>query len=365
MKNAKDEQFMHRAIELALKGWGNTSPNPIVGAVLVKRGRIVGEGYHRRAGEAHAEVNAIRKAKLETKGATLYVTLEPCCHQGLTPPCIDRIISSGIKRVVIGMQDPNPVVNGRGIRALRNVGIKVTVGVLRDACREINQPYETSVIKGRPFVILKAALSLDGKIATLTGESKWITCEECRGFVHRIRSGVDAIIVGRGTIVADDPLLTTRIDGKSRAGVVVVLDEKMDLPKDSRIFGRKAGELILATAIDAPKDRVKWAKDKGYDVILCPYSSEKRISLHHLLHELNKRRIMSILIEGGGETYGDFVKNRLADHVVLCIAPKIIGGEGINAFPNQDIRNMNDVIRLKEMTFRKLGDDFVIEGRLE
>lgn len=365
MTRNDDEKFMKHAVELALKGWGTTSPNPLVGAVVVKGGRIVGEGYHRRAGLPHAEVNALRRAGRRAKDATLYVTLEPCCHQGRTPPCVDRIVEAGVREVVMGTLDPNPVVNGRGVRALRRAGVRVRTGVLRDACREINRPYEMSVVEGRPFVILKAAVSLDGKIATPEGESRWITGKECRSFVHRLRSGVDAIVVGRGTIIADDPSLTVRVPGKrARSKIVVVLDETLDLPQDAKIFTRAPGELILATTSAAPSERMAWAKEKGYDVIVCPRDKHNRVSLHYLLAELNKRRIVTALIEGGGETFGDFMLQRLVDHVVICIAPKIIGGEGKDVFPRLSIPRIEDALQLTDVTLRTFGDDVVVEGRL-
>ena len=347
---------MHRALELALRGWGTTSPNPMVGAVIVKSNRIVAEGYHHKAGSAHAEVNALRKAGKRAKGATMYVTLEPCCYHGRTPACTDAIREAGIKHVVIGTKDPNPPVNGNGIRTLKRAGIKVQTGVMKDACRDINLPYETFVTKNRPFVILKAALSLDGKIATAKGESKWITDKECRNYVHQIRSGVDAILVGGGTIRADNPSLTVRISGKKHdVKPVVVLDEKLDLPKMAGIFTRRPHELILATTNKAPKSRIKWATGQGYDVIVFK-------SMKHLLEELADRDIVKLLVEGGGHTYTSFIKAKTVDHMVACIAPKLIGGEGHNMLPGINSKSMKDILHLDHLTACAFGEDIVLEG---
>jgi len=343
--SARDEKYMHRALELALKGWGRTSPNPMVGAVIVKGNRIVGEGYHHKAGSPHAEVNALREAGKKANGATMYVTLEPCCFHGRTPACTDAIREAGIKQVIIGTKDPNPPVNGNGIRTLKRAGIKVHTGVLKDVCRDINLPYETFVTKNRPFVILKAALSLDGKIATAKGESKWITSKECRNYVHQIRSGVDAILVGGGTIRSDNPSLTVRLPGKKHdVKQVVVLDDKLDLPKMASIFTRRPEEL-----------RIAWAEDQGYDVIVFK-------SMKHLLEELAARDIVKLLVEGGGETYSSFIRARAVDHLVACIAPKLIGGEGRNMLPGITAKSMKEILHLEHLTSCAFGEDIVLEG---
>lgn len=356
MTKSLDEKYMKRALALALKGWGKTSPNPMVGAVIVKDNRIIGEGYHHKAGSPHAEVNALHKAGKKAKGATMYVTLEPCCFHGRTPACTDAIREAGIKQVVIGTKDPNPPVNGNGIRTLKRAGIKVQTGILKDACRDINLPYETFVTKSRPFVILKAALSLDGKIATAKGESKWITNKECRNYVHQIRSGVDAILVGGGTIRADNPSLTVRLPGKKHdVKPIVVLDEKLDLPKMAGIFTRRPEGLILATTDKAPKSRINWATDQGYDVIVFK-------SMKHLLEELAARDIVKLLVEGGGETYSSFIKARAVDHLVACIAPKLIGGEGRNMLPGINPKSMKEVLHLEHPIACTFGDDIVVEG---
>jgi len=353
-KNA--EHYMHRALELALKGWGMTSPNPMVGAVIVKGDRIIGEGYHHKAGSPHAEVNALRKAGKKAKGATIYVTLEPCCYHGRTPACTDAICEAGIKRVIIGTRDPNPPVNGNGIRTLKRAGIKVQTGVLKDACHDINLPYETFVTKNRPFVILKAALSLDGKIATAKGDSKWITNKLTRAYAHQIRSGSDAILVGGGTIRADNPALTVRLPGKKHdVKPVVVLDGTLNLPRMAGIFTRRPGELILATTKRAPKSRITWAVNQGYDVIVFK-------SMKHLLEELAKRDIVKLLVEGGGETYASFIKAKAVDHLVACIAPKLIGGEGRNMLPGINPKSMKDILNLEHLTACTFGEDIVIEG---
>lgn len=359
----RDEHYMQRAIELALKGWGKTSPNPLVGAVVVKGSRVIGEGYHRKAGTPHAEIHAIRQAGGGAQGATLYVTLEPCCHRGRTPPCVERIIKAGVTRVVIGTLDPNPIVHRNGARALRRAGITVRTGVLRDACREINHWYETALANGRPFVMLKVAMSMDGKIATFGGASRWITGGECRAFVHRLRAGSDAVVVGRGTVVADDPQLTVRLPGRRpRAGLAIVLDEDLSIPDASRVLKRPKGSLIFATTDAASDHRIEEIRDRGFDVIVCPHNRRGHISLPHLMRDLYKRRIISVLVEGGGETFADFIRQDLVDHVVLCIAPRIIGGEGRDAFPGIRIELLDDAISLGDFSLRRFGGDVVVEG---
>lgn len=363
MTRAHDENLMKRAIELALRGWGKTSPNPLVGAMVVKGGRVVGEGYHRRAGTPHAEVHALKEAGKRARGADLYVTLEPCCHHGRTPPCTERIIDAGVKRVVIGMHDPNPEVNGRGIRELKEAGIKVDVGILRHACQEINRPYETYVTQKRPFVILKAAVTLDGKIATADGESKWITGDACRDYVHRLRSGVDAIVVGGGTVRRDDPRLSIRVKGKKeRAGRVVLVDEKLNVPVESKLIKRKPGELIIATTDVAPSAHVDRMKSFGHDVIVCRRNGNGYVALDHLMNELYRRGVTSILVEGGGEVFSDFLSEGLVDHVIACVAPKFIGGSGKDMLPGISIKGINHALQLKDVTVKSFDDDIVIEG---
>ncbi len=257
MMKHKDEHFMARAVELARKGYGTTSPNPMVGAVVVKSGRVVGEGYHRRAGTPHAERHALRQAGTRARGATLYVTLEPCCHQGRTPPCVDAIVDARISRVVVGTRDPNPLVNGRGITALKRAGIAVSTGVRRDDCQALNRPYEKLITQGTPYVILKAALSLDGKIATAAGASQWITSSATRRYVHELRRGVDAVMIGAGTLTCDDPALTARRGGTCvKIPHAIVLDETLASPDDAQLFSRAPGTLTVATTARASAEKI-------------------------------------------------------------------------------------------------------------
>ena len=361
----EDEKFMRRAIELALRGKGYTSPNPIVGGVVVKNGKVVGEGYHRKAGAFHAEVMALKNAGRKSVGADLYVTLEPCCHYGKTPPCSEAIIESKVKRVIIGTRDPNPLVKGRGVKALKGAHLKVTEGVLRDECRRLNAPYDKWIVSGVPFVILKAALSLDGKISTARGESKWITNNECRQYVHHLRSSCDAILVGRGTVIKDNPRLNVRLSGKKiNPKLAIVLDEDLSLSPTSKLFRRRKGELIIATTSRSPLKKRKYFERKGHQVLLCRSSSEGRVFLPHLLQLLGSLGINSLLVEGGGKVFADFMKRNLADKVVACIAPKIIGGKGRDWLPGYSIADLKSAFNLENVDIRVFKDNVVIEGEV-
>jgi diaminohydroxyphosphoribosylaminopyrimidine deaminase/5-amino-6-(5-phosphoribosylamino)uracil reductase len=360
-----DEQFMRRAIELATKGKGMTSPNPIVGAVVVKNGKIVGEGYHKRAGTPHAEIVALRRAGIKAHGADLYVTLEPCCHYGRTPPCCDAIIASGIKRVIVGMRDPNPLVNGKGISFLKTKGIDVIQGVLEEEYGHLNKAYQKWIVSGIPYVTMKAALSLDGKIATTSGESKWITNEACRRYVHHLRSLHDAIVVGVNTVRHDNPELTVRLPGKDEKKLAVILDEKLDVPPSSKLFRRKPKQLIIATTSRAPKRRRAQFEKMGHQILLCRSTSRGYIFLPHLLLQLGAQGITSLMVEGGGEVFSDFFNRGLVDRIVACIAPKIIGGKGRDWLPNVSIEKLKSAPHLSDMDIKIFGDNVVIEGYMK
>jgi len=358
-----DETFMRRALELAVKGQGRTSPNPVVGAVIVKSGKIVGEGYHKRAGDAHAEIVALRKAGSKARGADLYITLEPCCHYGRTPPCCDAIIKSGIKRVIVGLRDPNPLVSGRGIGILKNHKISVSEGVLKMECEKNNRSYLKWIVSGVPYVTLKVALSLDGKIATKSGDSKWITNESCRRYVHELRDKADAILVGAKTAIRDNPKLTVRFPGLAPKGkLAVVLDEKLRLPFKSELFGRKRSGLIVATTLRAPKSRIREFEKRGHKVLMCRSTSEGYVFLPHLLEQLGSSGVTSVLVEGGGEVYSDFLKRGLVDRIVACIAPKVIGREGKEWLPGIAINNLKSVFQLHDVNVKVFGDNVVVEG---
>lgn len=355
---------MRRAIDLALAGLGKTSPNPAVGAVVVKNGRVAGEGYHRKAGGPHAEIAALRRAGKKARGADLYVTLEPCCHYGKTPPCSDAIIASGVRRVIIGTRDPNPLVNGKGIKILKSGGIKVAEGVLKKECADINRAYNKWVASGIPYVTMKVALSLDGKIGMQSGESKWITNEMCRGYVHSLRSSHDAVLVGSGTAYLDNPKLTVRFPGKSLPKLAIVLDEKLILQKKSNLFKRKPGSLIVATTSRAPSSKVVELKKRGHDVLLCRATAEGLVFLPHLLGKLGAMGITSVLVEGGGKVFSDFLRRNLADRLVVCIAPKIIGGKGRDWLPLYSVEKLKDALNLCDVGIKTFGDNVVIEGNL-
>jgi len=361
-----DAHWMNLALEEARKGVGKTAPNPPVGAVIVKNGRVIGEGYHRRAGTPHAECHALREAGARARGATLYVTLEPCCHQGRTPPCVDAIVDAKIARVVVGMRDPNPLVNGRGNAALKRAGIAVSTGVRRDECQALNRPYEKLITQGVPYVILKAALSLDGKIATATGVSKWITRAASRKYVHELRRGVDAVMIGAGTLTCDDPALTARRGNTCvKTPRAVVLDETLVSSDDARLFSRAPGELTVATTARAPAEKIEALRMRGHEVIVCAQDTHGRVALRDLMRALGARGVMSVLVEGGGEVFASVIAERLADRVVACVAPTFIGGEGKNMLPGMSIGTMDEAVHLEDVTIRTLGRDVVIEGNLK
>ena len=357
-----EEALLLRTFELASYARGRTSPNPMVGAVIVQNGRIVGEGYHRRAGLPHAEIEALRAAGELARGATLYVNLEPCCHSGRTGPCTEAIIAAGIKRVVAAMADPNPLVAGRGFARLKEAGVEVTSGILEKEARRLNEAFIKYITIRKPFVTLKAAMSLDGKIATVTGESKWITGEEAREYVHRLRDASDAVIVGIGTILKDDPSLTTRLPEGGRDPMRLILDSRARIPLEARVLNLKS-EAPTAVAVTemAPPERVAAIKRAGAEVLVC--GPGPRVDLDCLLAELAQREVVSILVEGGGTVNAGFVLQRLVDKVVWFIAPLIVGGrEAPGPVGGSGIRNLSKAIRLTDITFKEYGADLCVEG---
>ena len=352
-----DETHMRRALELAARGKGRTSPNPVVGCVVVRDGCVIGEGYHERAGEPHAEVNAIQAAKGDVEGATLYVSLEPCCHQGRTPPCTDFIIRHRPARVVVAMHDPNPRVCGEGIFALRQAGIRVDVGVLEEDAGHLNEAFVKFITRGLPFVITKCGMSLDGKIATRTGESRWITGEASRRLVHELRNEVDAILVGSRTVMMDDPSLTTRLDERDvKDPVRVIVDADQYLDMDRRVFQIKSG---APTWVAVPDDRTF----EGADEVLRIPSGKGGLDLTLLMKELAARDIVTVLIEGGGTTLASAFESSIVDKVMFFVAPKIIGGQhAVTAVEGDGVARMADVIRLERMNARPIGEDILIEA---
>ena len=357
---------MRLALDLARKAEGKTSPNPVVGAVIVKSGKIIAKGYHKKAGSPHAEIIALRKAGRKSIGADLYVNLEPCCHHGKTPPCTEAIIAAGIKRVVLGIRDPNPLVRGKGIRFLKKQGIEVDVGILKRDCKEVNETFIKYITTGRPWVILKSALSLDGKVATLTGDSRWISGPKAREYAHQLRSKVDAVLVGAETVRVDDPRLTVRLNKKGiRNPVRVVVAGKQPIPVSSKIFNNALRErVICATTASQSLSQKKKLQLKGVELLSMKYK-RKKVDLSLLMDKLGKMGITSIMIEGGAEISGDALKEKIVDKVIYFIAPKIIGGKRApGPVGGQGISKLKDFIQLKDMSVAKLGDDFVIEAKI-
>jgi diaminohydroxyphosphoribosylaminopyrimidine deaminase / 5-amino-6-(5-phosphoribosylamino)uracil reductase len=361
-----DQYYMNLALDLARKSEGQTNPNPLVGAVIVKSGKVVAKGYHEKAGLPHAEAIALNKAGTKARGADLYVNLEPCCHHGRTPPCTEAIISAGIKRVILGIRDPNRLVNGRGIRFLRKQGVEVVIGVLRRDCHKINEHFIKYITTGRPWVILKSAASLDGKIATRTGDSKWITGSKARAYAHRLRSRVDAILVGAETVRMDDPQLTVRPKKKSmRNPVRIIVSGKGSISTSAKIFNNAHKERVIYVAnASLPLVRKKKLQKIGVEVLLVKYR-KKKVDLPLLMDALGKMKITSIMIEGGSEISGNALKEKLVDKLIYFLAPKIIGGKNApGPVGGQGISRIEDFIEVKEISIEKLGNDFVIEGNI-
>lgn len=360
----KEEKYMRMALSLAKKGYGTTSPNPMVGAVLLKGKNIVGRGYHKKAGLAHAEVAAINDAKDEAAGSTLYVNLEPCVHFGRTPPCTDAIKNAGIKKVVIAMLDPNPEVSGKGVEVLRKAGISVKTGVLEDEARRLNEAFIVYMEKKRPFFIMKSAISLDGKIATKTCDSKWISNEESRKYTNKIRAVMDGIMVGINTVITDNPLLIPKILKVKRYPVRIILDSKLRIPLASDIV--KTAEkykTLIFTSEDSRADKEARLKSLGVDVVRVAKEESGRVSLRHVCEELYKREIVTVFVEGGGETNSGLLREGLIDKFMLFYAPIFIGGKGaLNLIGGKGIDFLKDAQRVKISAIRRFKDDICIEG---
>jgi len=359
-----DERYMEYALELAEKGSGFTNPNPLVGAVIVKDGRIVGQGYHQYYGGPHAEVNAFENANEDVEGATMYVTLEPCSHYGKTPPCVDAIVERGIKRVVIGMEDPNPLVSGRGVKILQEEGIEVVTGILEDRCIIQNEIFIKYITTKKPFCIFKSAMTLDGKISTRTGDSRWVSGEESREHVHRLRQRVAGILVGVGTAIADDPMLTTRLEGEETKNPIrIIVDSRGKLPTKSKIV-ETSGQVrtILVTTDLAPEEKLEALADRGLEIIKSP-AKEGRVDISHTLSRLGEMGIDSILVEGGSTIGYSFLEEGLIDKVLFFIAPKLIGGdESKTPLGGKGINLMKDAIDLERVEIRMFGKDILVTG---
>ena len=360
---SNDEKYMRLTIELAEKAKGRTSPNPMVGAVIVKDGEIVGRGYHQKAGTPHAEIHAIEDAGEKAKDATIYVSLEPCSHYGRTPPCTQAIINAGLSRVVMAMTDPNPRVDGGGKAILESHGIEVTTGILENEARKLNEFFIKYITTKLPFVIMKTAMTLDGKIATHSGKSKWITSEGSRRLVHLIRNEVDAVMVGIGTLIKDDPSLTTRLpDGEGRDAIRIILDRHARILLDSKVLNQESdARTIVAVTSSAPEDKIEQIKQKA-EVIVIP-EKDGRVDLLELMKKLGQMEITSVMIEGGAEVNASALRAGIVDRVMFFIAPKIFGGSDAPSPVGGDgVDEPDDAILLKDISVEQIGEDLLVTG---
>ncbi|MBZ0159981.1 MAG: bifunctional diaminohydroxyphosphoribosylaminopyrimidine deaminase/5-amino-6-(5-phosphoribosylamino)uracil reductase RibD [bacterium] len=363
MFSPDDELFMRRALSLAVKGRGRTSPNPLVGAVVVRDGCIISEGYHARAGGPHAEVVALEGTAGAVHGADLYVTLEPCCHHGRTPPCTARIIQAGIRRVVIPTFDPNPLVSGRGVQTLRAAGILVESGLLSEEAANLNETFTKFMTYRTPFVILKAAVSLDGKIATRTGDARWISGEQSREYVHGMRDQVDAVIVGMGTVRRDNPKLTTRLSEGGHDPIRVIVDGLGLLPLDAQVFQTGVdSQTWVAVAADTTSERIDTLERRGLAVLEAG-GSHGRVCLKHLLKRLGEREVTSVMIEGGEGIFTSAIEEGIVDKFLLFVAPLLVGGKTApSLFGGAGVEEIGQALRLSRLRIGQLGEDLLIEG---
>ena len=360
---SNDTTYMKRALTLARKGIGKTSPNPAVGCVIVKNGVIVGEGWHKKAGGPHAEIHALTMAGAAARGSDVYVTLEPCCHSGKTPPCSDALIQAGVRRVVAGMHDPNPRVSGGGLAALEQAGIETSCGLLEQACRAINLPFLKHITTGRPYVTYKCAMTLDGNIATITGESRWISCEESRTYVHRMRARMDAVMVGVDTVIADNPQLTVR-HVRGRNPLRVIVDTRLRTPESVLVLSRPlSSKTIIATTESNPRVHLRYLK-QGATILVCD-EFDGRVSMMDLLQKLGTTGVQSLLLEGGSRLAGDMLQHGLIDELVFFVAPKIIGNNGFAPFTLQGITSMTQAVKLEFTDVCRIGSDIVVTARPE
>lgn len=359
-----DTKFMREALRLARKGLGRTSPNPAVGAVIVRNDNIIARAYHRGAGLPHAEAEVLTKLGGKASGDTLYVTLEPCTHYGRTPPCTEAILRSGLARVVVGMEDPNPDVSGGGCEVLRKNGVEVETCVLEKECLRLNEAFVKFVTSRRPFIIVKSALTIDGWTATITGHSKWITNDKSRQFVHRLRDRVDAVMVGIGTVLADDPFLTTRLKhGRCKDPLRIVVDTNLKTPLNAKILNHNPStKTLVAVGPDvASEDRARF-EEKGASILICPIR-DGRINLGALMDILAEMSVTSLLVEGGASIIGSLLRERLVDKFYIFRAPKILGGDdGVPMAAGPGPKRMNQCLALKDIQVRRFGQDILTVG---
>lgn len=362
---SRDERYMVRALELARMGEGRTRPNPAVGAVIVRGDEVIGEGYHPQAGEPHAEIFALRQANERARGAELFVTLEPCSHHGRTAPCVEAVLAAGIRRVCIGTGDPNPKVAGRGIARLQDAGVDVRVGVLEADCRQLIAPFAKHVTTGLPFVVLKSAVTLDGRTATVSGDSRWITGAESRAWVHHLRNRLDAVMVGVGTLLRDDPLLTTRLPKGGRDATRIVVDSRLRIPETAAMLGVvSSAPTIIATTAAAPAEKIARLQARGAQVMIAAASAEG-VDLQDLLRRLGDSGIQSILLEGGNILNASALQAGLIDRAMIFIAPLLLGsGDAPGIFAGRGPERLAEALRLTDIRVRRFGDDTLIEGEV-
>ena len=357
-----DEQMMARAISLARNGLGRTSPNPLVGAVIVRDGRIVAEGWHRKAGTPHAEIHALNMAGELARGATVYVSLEPCAHYGRTGPCARALVEAGVSRVVVAMTDPNPKVAGKGIAILQEAGIEVTTGVLEQEARQLNEVFLKWMTTGLPFVALKTAMTLDGKIATAAGQSQWITNEASRYETHRLRDIYDGILVGINTALSDNPSLTTRLkEYQGRNPVRIVVDSRARLPLTAKLVTDGAARTIVAVTEQAPAERVEALRSAGVEIIVA--GSSNHVDMQSLMEQLGAMKISSVLVEGGGSVNFSLLQAGLVDRVYAFIAPKLVGGrDALTPVEGEGFQELDRAVELENIQLRQLGSDVLLTG---
>lgn len=362
----EDIRYMRIALSLAARGVGSVNPNPLVGAVIVHNGSIIGKGRHEQFGGPHAEINAILSADGLIKGATMYVTLEPCSHYGKTPPCADALIKGQIARVFIAMTDPNPLVAGKGIEKLRKNGIEVIIGLLEDEAKELNRVFIKYIETRKPYVVLKAAMSLDGKIATSSGHSKWISCEKSRQYVHTLRNELKGIMVGINTIIKDDPELTTRLNSRKRRNPVrIVVDSSGQIPLSAKVLQKPdENPCIIATTARIPEQKRALLEESGHKVLIIPEVNQQ-VYLNALMDELGKLEIDGILLEGGGTLNESALKSGIVDEVQFIIAPLLLGGsKAISPVEGLGFDTIDQGIQLGKLTTKRIGNDVLVIGKV-
>ncbi|WP_059052430.1 bifunctional diaminohydroxyphosphoribosylaminopyrimidine deaminase/5-amino-6-(5-phosphoribosylamino)uracil reductase RibD [Paenibacillus senegalimassiliensis] len=361
MKVIDDEYYMGLALDMAERALGQTGTNPVVGSVVVQSGALVGLGTHLQRGTPHAEVHALNMAGALAEGSTVYVTLEPCSHQGLTPPCAERLIREKVRRVVVACEDPNPLVAGKGIDLLRNHGIEVEVGVLRERAVRLNRRFIKHITTGLPYVTIKTASTLDGKIASRTGDSKWISGERSREIVHTMRHRHQAIMVGASTLIADDPQLTTRLSVPGLSPIRIIADSRLRIPETAAVLNDGKAPTWIITTSQAEQDKVARLVERGIEVILCGDGPQVDLRLAFTL--LGQRGISSVLVEGGGQLNGSLVEEQLVDEIVLFFAPKLVGGrEAAGSFTFDGFDLMQDAVSLRDIEVEQIGDNVCIRG---